>query len=121
MAKPPDNTGLRRLWNATRWSLQGLAAAWRHEAAFRQEVLATLVLVPLALVLGRGGCERALMVGSWLLVPVAELLNSAIEAAVDRAGDAPHPLAGRAKDLGSAAVFVALVLAGGVWALVLLG
>ena len=119
MAKPPDNTGLRRLYHATCWSLQGLAAAWRGEAAFRQEVFASLVLVPLALWLGEDGLERGLLLGSWLLVPLVELLNSAIEAVVDRVGETPHPLAKRAKDLGSAAVMLALLLAAAVWGAVL--
>ncbi len=121
MAKPPENTGLRHLVNATRWSLQGLAAAWRHEAAFRQEAAASLVLVPLALWLGENGVERALLLGSWLLVLVTELLNSAIEAAIDRIGEDRHPLSGRAKDLGSAAVMVSLVLVAVVWGCVVLG
>ncbi len=121
MVKPPENTGLRHLVNATRWSLQGLAAAWHHEAAFRQEVAASLVLVPLALWLGENGVERALLLGSWLLVLVTELLNSAIEAVVDRVGEDPHPLSGRAKDLGSAAVMVSLVQAAVVWGCVVLG
>ncbi len=116
----PGDTGIRRLVKAAGYSRKGLAAAWRHEAAFRQEVAATLVLLPLALWLGRNGVERALLAGSWLLVPVVELLNSALEAIVDKTSPEPHELAGRAKDMGSAAVLLALLLAAMVWVLVLL-
>ncbi len=116
----PGNTGLKRLVKATGYSAQGFAAAWRHEAAFRQEMLASLVLLPLALWLGENGVERALLAGSWLLVPVVELLNSALEAVVDMTSPEPHELAGRAKDMGSAAVALALILAGLVWGLVLI-
>ncbi len=115
----PGATGLRRVLDATRYSLAGLAAAFRHEAAFRQELTLALVLVPLGLWLGEDGVARALLVGSVLLVLVVEVLNSAVEAVVDRIGDEIHPLAGRAKDLGSAAVFIALVNAAVVWVLVL--
>jgi len=112
-------TGLRGIINATGYSLCGLKAAWRTEAAFRQEALLMVILLPLALLLGKNGVERALLVSVCLVVLVAELLNSAIEAVVDRIGPEHHPLAGAAKDLGSAAVFVSLVLVVMVWALVL--
>ncbi len=112
--------GLRRLAGALKVSLAGLAAAARHEAAFRQELLLCAACVPLGLYLGRSNVERALLVGSVLLVPVVELLNSALEASVDRVSLERHELAGRAKDLGSAAVFLSLVFAGAVWLLVLL-
>lgn len=112
-------TGLRRIINATGYSLCGLKAAWRTEPAFRQEALLMVILLPLALLLGKNGVERALLVSVCLVVLVAELLNSAIEAVVDRIGPEHHPLAGAAKDLGSAAVFVSLVLVVMVWALVL--
>ncbi len=115
----PGATGIRRVLDATRYSLAGLAAAFRHEAAFRQELALALVLVPLGLWLGEDGVARALLVGSVLWVLVVEVLNSAVEAVVDRIGDEIHPLAGRAKDLGSAAVFIALVNAAVVWVLVL--
>ncbi|QKT04969.1 diacylglycerol kinase [Ectothiorhodospiraceae bacterium 2226] len=118
MRKPPHE--LRRLANATRYSWQGLRAAFRHERAFRLEVVAAAVLLPLAVWLGEGPLERALLVAVVLLVMVAELLNSAVEATVNRIGTEHHPLAGRAKDLGSAAVFVSVVLAGAVWLLILL-
>ncbi len=121
MGKPANNTGLRRLLNATRFSWQGLCAASRHEAAFRQELAASIVLLPLALWLGQTGTERALLLGVWLLVLITELLNSAIEAVVDRFGGEQHELSGRAKDIGSAAVFIALLNAAVVWGLVLLG
>ncbi|NIR61852.1 MAG: diacylglycerol kinase [Gammaproteobacteria bacterium] len=109
----------RRWWRATRHSLAGLRAAWRHEAAFREELVALALLTPLALYLGDDGVERALLLGSWLLVMVVELLNSAVEAVIDRIGEEPHALAGRAKDLGSAAVLIALLLAVLTWGLVL--
>jgi diacylglycerol kinase (ATP) len=106
--------------NATRYSLEGVAAAARHEAAFRQELLLAAVLVPLGLWLGHDGVERALLAGSVLMVLVVELLNSAVEATVDRVSLEDHLLAKRAKDLGSAAVMMSLVVVGAVWLLVLL-
>jgi diacylglycerol kinase (ATP) len=114
------STGIQRLLNATRYSIEGLAAAVRHEAAFRQELLLAAVLVPVGIWLGEDGVERAQLAGSVLLVLVVELLNSAVEATVDRASPEDHPLAKRAKDLGSAAVMVALAAAALVWLLVLL-
>ena len=120
MAQPQQGaTGLRRILNATRYSLEGLAAALRHEAAFRQELMLAAVAVPLGLWLGADAVERALLAGSVLLVLVVELLNSAVEAVVDRASPEQHELAKRAKDYGSAAVMVALGLAGLVWAVLL--
>jgi diacylglycerol kinase (ATP) len=113
-------TGVQRVINATRYSLEGLAAAARHEDAFRQELLLAAVLVPLGLWLGDGGVERALLAGSVLMVLVVELLNSAVEATVDRVSLEDHRLAKRAKDLGSAAVMLSLVTVGTVWLLVLL-
>lgn len=112
-------TGLRRLINATRYSADGLRAAFRHEDAFRQELLGCLLLVPLALWLGDTGVERALMIGALLVVLVVELVNSAIEAAVDRISLENHLLAKRAKDIGSAAVMVALLNVLLVWGLIL--
>lgn len=114
-------TGLTRLRNALGYSLQGLAAAFRHEDAFRQEILAAIVLVPAALWLAPGAIERALMIGSVLAVLVVELLNSAIEAAVDRISFEDHRLAKRAKDIGSAAVLVSLANVLVVWGLILAG
>ncbi len=113
-------TGLRRILNATRYSLEGLAAAARHEAAFRQELLLAAVFVPLGLWLGADGVERALLAGSVLMVLAVELLNSAVEAVVDRVSPEHHALAKRAKDYGSAAVMVALAVTGLVWLLLLL-
>jgi diacylglycerol kinase (ATP) len=114
-------TGLRRIWNAFNYSLDGLAAAYRHEDAFRQEVWLTLVLIPTAFLLPAGNLGRALMIASVLLVLMVELLNSAVEAAVDRISLENHRLAKRAKDIGSAAVLVSLVNVAVVWGLVLLG
>ncbi|MEW5966703.1 MAG: diacylglycerol kinase [Pseudomonadota bacterium] len=114
-------TGLQRVLNATRYSWAGLNAAFRHEDAFRQEVFLLVVLVPLALYLGDTGLERALMVASLLLVLIVELLNSAVEAAVDRISLEHHELIKRAKDMGSAAVMIALVNVVVVWGIVLLG
>jgi diacylglycerol kinase (ATP) len=114
-------SGLRRLVNAVRYSLAGLAAALRYEDAFRQEVMLAAILVPSGVVLGKTGVERALLVGSVLLVLVIELLNSAIEATVDRVSLDDHNLAKRAKDLGSAAVMLSLVNVVVVWALILAG
>lgn len=112
--------GPARIIKATIWSMQGLRAAWLHESSFRLEVCLLVVLAPLALWLGDSGVERALLLGSCLLVPMVELLNSAMEAVIERFGNEPHPLAGRAKDMGSAAVCVAMINAGAVWALVLI-
>lgn len=109
-----SRTGVLRLWHALRYSLDGLRAGWA-EPAFRQEAVAALVLLPLGLWLGRGWVEHALLLGSLLLVLIVELLNTAIEAAIDRIGLQWHPLSGRAKDMGSAAVLLALLLCVGIW------
>jgi diacylglycerol kinase (ATP) len=114
-------TGLRRIWNALRYSLDGLREAYRNEAAFRQEVWLAAVLIPLALVLPAGGVGRALMIASVLLVVIVELINSAIEAAIDRISLEHHNLSKRAKDAGSAAVLIALINVLVTWSLVLLG
>jgi diacylglycerol kinase (ATP) len=114
-------TGLQRVLNAAGYSWAGLSAAFRHEDAFRQEVFLALLLIPLALYLGETGIERALMAGAVLLVLMVELLNSALEAAVDRISLEHHPLIKRAKDMGSAAVMLALVNVAVVWTLILLG
>jgi diacylglycerol kinase (ATP) len=108
-----------RILLATKWSLQGLRAAWLHESSFRLEVYLLVVLGPMALVLGATGVERALLLGSCLLVLAIELLNSAIEAVIERYGAEHHELAGRAKDMGSAAVFVLMINVVATWALVL--
>lgn len=116
-----ENRGLLRAWRALGYSLKGLRSCFGHESAFRQEVAIALVVLPLGLWLGEGGVEKALLVGSWLLVLIVELLNSAIEATVDRFGPERNELAGRAKDIGSAAVFIAILQALLVWGLVLSG
>jgi diacylglycerol kinase (ATP) len=113
-------TGLRRILSATRNSLEGFVAAVRHEDAFRQELVMAAVLVPVGLWLGNSGFERALLVASVLLVLVVELLNSAVEATVDRISFDNHRLAKRAKDIGSAAVMLAIATAAIVWLLVLI-
>lgn len=114
-------TGFARLWNALFYSLEGLAAAFGHEDAFRQEVILAAILIPVAVVSPTSGIGKALMVASVLLVLIVELLNSAVEAAIDRISLENHPLAKRAKDIGSAAVLLSLVNVPVVWLLVLLG
>jgi diacylglycerol kinase (ATP) len=115
-----SKSGLKRILNATRYSVDGLAAALRHEHAFRQELALALVLIPVALVLPATGTGKAMMIAAVLLVLVVELLNSAVEAVVDRISLENHTLAKRAKDIGSAAVLISLVNVAVVWALVLL-
>lgn len=112
-------TGLTRLWHATGYSLQGLQAAYQ-EKAFRLEAWLALVLVPTAFFLGQNWVERSLLAGSVLLVLIVELLNSGIEAAIDRIGLELHPLSKKAKDLGSAAVLISLTLVGLTWGQALL-
>ena len=114
-------TGLRRLWNAFHYSLAGFKAAYQNEDAFRQESLLAAALIPLALFLPVGAVGKALMIASVLLVLIVELLNSAVEATVDRISLDDHQLAKRAKDIGSAAVLLSLVNLTVVWALVLFG
>ncbi len=110
--------GLRRLINATGYSMKGLKAAYQNEAAFREEVLLACVLVPAALLLRLPAVETVLLIGSVLLLMLVEILNSAVEAVVDRIGPEIHPLSGRAKDLGSAAVFIAMGILGMTWILI---
>jgi diacylglycerol kinase (ATP) len=114
-------TGFTRLRNALGYSLQGFRAAFRHEDAFRQEILLATVLLPVAFSVEPGGTGRALMIGSILIVLIVELLNSAVEATVDRISFDNHRLAKRAKDIGSAAVLLSLLNVVVVWALVILG
>ncbi|WP_226470380.1 diacylglycerol kinase [Luteimonas panaciterrae] len=109
-----------RILLAAKWSMQGLRAAWLHESSFRLEVYLFVILAPLGWWLGENGVERALMIGSVLLVLSIELLNSAVEAVIERYGPEHHELAGRAKDMGSAAVFVLLLNVALVWAAILL-
>jgi len=114
------NRGLTRIIKAAQYSWAGASAAFRHEEAFRQEVLALVIAVPLALWVGRNGIEKALLIGSVLLVLIVELLNSAVEAVVDRTGMERNELAGRAKDMGSAAVTLSIVNALIIWLLIAL-
>jgi len=116
-----NGRGLVRLVNAARCSWQGLRYIWRHEEAFRLECVLLAPGLVLALVLGGTGCEKALLVGSLLLVPLVEILNTAVECAIDRIGPEQHPLSGAAKDLGSTAVFLAIGMAVIIWMLVLWG
>jgi diacylglycerol kinase (ATP) len=116
-----SKSGLRRIWNACFYSAAGFKAALRHEHAFRQEVALAIVLIPVALWLPANGVGKALMIASVLLVLIVELLNSAVEAAIDRISLEQHRLSKRAKDIGSAAVMLALVNVVLVWVLVLLG
>jgi diacylglycerol kinase (ATP) len=115
----PGTRGLTHILQAARYSMQGLKAAITHEEAFRLELMAMVVLLPLAIWLGQGAVERALLVGSLLLVLLVELTNSALEAVVDRVGVEHHELSGRAKDIGSAAVFIALLNVIAVWGSIL--
>jgi diacylglycerol kinase (ATP) len=112
-------TGFSRVWHAAGFSLAGLRAGWT-ETSFRLEACLAFVMLPLAFWLGRGWVEVALLAGSVLLVLIVELLNTAVEAAIDRIGPERHPLSKRAKDMGSAAVLLALVLTGGIWIAALL-
>ena len=111
--------GMKRVWNAMFYSFRGFAAAFRNEAAFRQELALCVILAPVGIYLGTTGVERALLVGSLTLVLMVELLNSGIEAVVDRVGLERHELSGLAKDIGSAAVFVSLMNVLVIWGLVL--
>jgi diacylglycerol kinase (ATP) len=118
MAKK-GSTGFYRIIKATGYSWKGVCAAYRHEAAFRQEVWLCSVMIPLGLYLGDNGIEKALLVSSVMLLPLTEILNSAMEAVVDRFGEEQHELSGRAKDMASAAVAFAMMLTVVVWVLVL--
>jgi diacylglycerol kinase (ATP) len=113
-------TLIRRVYLATRYSCQGLRAGWRTQATLRYEFCILFVAIPTAFWFGRTAIERALLIGSWLLVIVVELINSAIESVVDRIGSDFHDLSGRAKDLGSAAVFCSILLTGTIWLILFL-
>jgi diacylglycerol kinase (ATP) len=115
----PGKRGLSRICHAAGYSWKGFRSAWRGEAAFRQEALLCLALIPVAIWLGESAVERALLLLTLLLVPLVELLNSAIESVVDRFGEEIHPLSGNAKDMGSAAVFMSLVILVVVWVFVI--
>ncbi|MEC5211512.1 diacylglycerol kinase (ATP) [Polaromonas sp. CG_9.5] len=114
-----NRRGLNRVWHATGYSLAGLRAGW-NETAFRQEALASLMLIPAAFWVGQSWMETVLLAGSVILVLIVELLNTGIEAAIDRIGPEWHDLSKRAKDMGSAAVLLSLLLCAGTWALALL-
>ena len=113
-----QNTGLRRVILASKYSIAGLRAAWKNEAAFRQELMLCVVLAPGAIWLGRTAVEQCLLLASLFVVIITELLNSGIEAITDRVSEEHHQLSGRAKDLGSAAVFVSLLMVMCVWGLI---
>ncbi len=115
----PGKTGISRIIDATRYTLKGIQAAWVNEAAFRQEMILLAIGGIVSLLLPVSGLERVALVGSLLLVIIVELLNSAIEAVVDRIGDEWHELSGRAKDMASAAVFFSLMIAGMTWFVIL--
>ncbi|OOR99195.1 diacylglycerol kinase [Haemophilus paracuniculus] len=119
--KPENKADFQRIIRAAGYSMKGLKSAYVYEAAFRQEVWLSFILIPLGLALGEGAIEKILLVGSVLIVLIAELLNSAVEAVVDRVGEEYHELSGRAKDIGSAAVFMAMVLFGITWIFILFG
>jgi diacylglycerol kinase (ATP) len=110
-------TGLRRIINAFGYSIKGMRAAFKHESAFRQETTLLIILLPIAFLLGQNIVDYSILIGSLLLVIIVELLNSAVEAVVDRVGDEHHKLAGRAKDMGSAAVFISLVNVIVIWSM----
>ena len=108
-------TGFTRIINAAGYSWLGFKAAYKHEAAFRQELWLCIVLAPVALYFGQSSAEKAILIASLVFILLIEILNSALEAVVDRFGDEIHPLAGRAKDMGSAAVFLAFIIVGLIW------
>ena len=112
------NIGFKRLVNAFIYSVAGFKAAWNNEEAFRQEIMAGIVTVPAGFLLGTTGTQRAILILSYLIIPLVELLNTALEAVVDRVGMEKHELSGRAKDLGSASVFLSICIAAIVWALI---
>jgi diacylglycerol kinase (ATP) len=115
-----DVRGFKRIINAFRYTSNGFRKCFKYEEAFRQEVFTGLVVIPLGIWLGDTGVERALLAGSWMVVIIVELLNSAVETTVDRVGREQHELSGRAKDLGSAAVFTSIVFNLVVWCLILI-
>ncbi|KGJ92068.1 diacylglycerol kinase [Colwellia psychrerythraea] len=112
----PNGMGLSRILKATRCSMLGIQAAYKHESAFRQELCLCLLLLPVSLFIANSGMQLALLIGSLILLLLVEVINSAIEAVVDRIGLEHHELSGRAKDLGSAAVFLAIVIGMVIWA-----
>lgn len=113
------NRGFKRLVNAFYYSMAGFKAAWINEEAFRQELLSGIIVVPAGFFIGATGTQRAILIGSYLIIPLVELLNSAIEATVDRFGNERNELSGRAKDIGSAAVFLSICTAVIMWGLII--
>lgn len=119
--KPANNHGIKRIIRATGFSMKGLKAAWTHEAAFRQELMLAIIMLPIALIVDVTSIEKLFLILTLFIVIIVELLNSAIEAVVDRVGDEIHVLSGQAKDIASAAVFMSLVLCGLSWFIILAG
>ncbi|QYK00139.1 diacylglycerol kinase [Shewanella psychrotolerans] len=117
--KPENNQGIKRIFRATGFSMQGLKVAWQAEAAFRQELILAIVMLPIAMLIDVSSVERILLIMTLLIVLIVELLNSAIEAVVDRIGHEIHPLSGQAKDIASAAVFISLALCGITWLMII--
>ncbi|MGK0409431.1 MAG: diacylglycerol kinase (ATP) [Shewanella psychromarinicola] len=117
--KPENNHGLKRVFRATGFSMKGLMSAWKNEAAFRQETVLACIMLPIVLLINISTPERILLIMTVLIVLIVELLNSAIEAVVDRIGDEIHPLSGQAKDIASAAVFISLVLCALTWSIII--
>jgi diacylglycerol kinase (ATP) len=114
-----SNRGIKRLLNAFRYTIAGFNAAWIHEEAFRQEIILAVLIVPLGMWLGNTGTQKAILIGIYFIIPFAELLNSAIEVIIDRIGQERHSLSGRAKDLGSAAVFLSICIVLIFWVLII--
>ena len=114
------NKGIKRLINAFYYSMAGFRAAWKNEEAFRQEIIVGIFIVPAGLLIGSNYTQRAILIGAYFIIPLVELLNTAIEATVDRVGTEQHELSGRAKDLGSASVFLSIFIAFIIWLLILI-
>ena len=114
----PGRTGPARILDAYKYSLKGLRAAWRHEEAFRQESMLALIMLPVAIWLGTNASQRSILIITVVLVVIVELINSAIEAVVDRISTSHHPLSGQAKDIGSAAVMLSLLLCASCWTMI---
>jgi diacylglycerol kinase (ATP) len=113
------NRGFKRLTNAFFYSMAGFKAAWKNEEAFRQEIIVGIIFVPAGFFIGETGTQKAILIGSYLIIPLVELLNSAIESVVDRVGMEKHELSGRAKDIGSASVFLSICTTFIIWVLIL--
>jgi diacylglycerol kinase (ATP) len=118
MMNKPGRTGPARILDASKYSLKGLRAAWRHEEAFRQESILALIMLPGALWLGTNASQRSILIATVVIVVIVELINSAIEAVVDRISTDHHPLSGQAKDIGSAAVMLSLLLCISCWGMI---